>query len=111
MKIAVSANGKSIESSVAEAFGRCPYFIFVQIKDDKIVKTEAMKNKNTDQSGGAGISTARLMAENEVNAVVAGNIGPRALDVLRQFNIEAYSGAGTVKQALRDYMDKKLKMI
>ena len=111
MKIAVSSTDKNIGSNVSDVFGRCPYFIITEIKDQKIGKTEAIENKNTDQMSGAGISTAQLMAEKNVNAVITGNVGPRALDVLRQFNIEIYSGDGVVKNVLQEFIDGKLKKI
>lgn len=111
MKIAVSSTDKNIESMASDVFGRCPYFIIAEIKDDKIEKTEAVKNDGIGQMSGAGISTAQLMAEKNVNVVITGNMGPRALDILRQFNIEIYSGEGTVKNVLQAFIDKKLKKV
>jgi len=111
MRIAISSTDKSIESKASDVFGRCLYFIIVEIKDGKIEKTEAIKNKSADQTGGAGISAAKLIAEKDINAVITGNVGPRALDVLRQFNIEIYSGEGIIKNLLQEFIDKKLKKI
>jgi len=111
MKIAISSTDKNIESDVSDIFGRCPYFIIAEIKDGKIEKTESIKNESVDQTGGAGISTAQLMAEKDVNVVITRNVGPRALDVLNQFNIETYSGEGVVKNALQEFIDGKLKKI
>ncbi len=111
MRIAISSTNKNIGSDVSDIFGRCPYFIIAEIKDDKIEKTEAIENKNTDQNSGAGISTAQLMAEKNVNAVITGNVGPRAIDVLKQFNIEVYSGKGVIKNVLQEFINKKLKKI
>jgi len=111
MKIAVSSIDKNIESNVSDVFGRCPYFIIAEINDKKIEKSEIIKNKNIDQMGGAGISTAQLMAEKDVNIVITGNVGPRALDVLKQFNIEIYFGEGVVKNVLQEFIDGKLKKI
>ena len=111
MKIAVSSIGKEIKSNVSDVFGRCLYFIIAEIENQKIEKTEAIKNKNTDQMSGAGVSTAQLMAEKNVNAVITGNIGPRALDVLRQFNIDIYYGDGTIEKVLREFIDGKLEKI
>jgi len=111
MKIAVSSTNKNIESDISDVFGRCPYFIIAEIKDGKIEKTEAVKNESIDQNSGAGVSTAQLMAEKNVNVVITGNVGPRALDVLNQFNIEIYSGQGVVKDALQAFIDKNLKRI
>jgi predicted Fe-Mo cluster-binding NifX family protein len=109
MKIAVSSTGKELSDNVAELFGRCPYFIIADIEDGKIVKTEALKNENENQSSGAGMSAAKLLAENDVNAVIAKSVGPRAIDVLKQFNIELYNGEGVIKDILQKYINKKLK--
>ena len=111
MKIAVSSVDKSIEGNVSDVFGRCPYFIIAEIQDKKIEKTEVVKNEIADQTSGAGILTAQLMAEKNVNAVITGNVGPRALDVLKQFNIEVYLGKGTTKDVLQKFIDGKLKKI
>lgn len=111
MKIAVSSTDKNIESNVSDVFGRCPYFITAEIKDQKIEKTEAIKNENINQMSGAGISAAQLMAEKDVNAVITGNVGPRALDILKQFNIEIYFGEGIIKDVLQEFIDGKLKKV
>jgi len=111
MKIAISSTGKKLTDNVSEVFARCPYFIIAEIKNRKIEKTEIIKNENTNQMSGAGISAAQLIAEKNVNAVITGNVGPRALDVLRQFNIKIYSGSGTVKEVLQEFIDGKLKKI
>ncbi len=111
MKIAISSTGKDSKSNISDVFGRCPYFIIAEIENDKIGNTEAIKNKNIAQRGGAGISTAQLMAEKKVKAVITGNVGPRALDVLKQFKIELYAGEGVIEDALQDYINGKLTKI
>jgi len=100
---------KNIESNTSDVFGRCPYFIIVEIKDNEIKKIEALENKNINQMGGAGISTAQLIAEKDIEAVITGNIGPRAFDVLNQFKIKIYSGNGIIKEVLQEFIDGKLK--
>ncbi len=111
MKIAISSTDQNIKANVSDFFGRCPYFIILEVKDGQIEKTEVIKNENIDQNSGAGVSTAQLIAEKDVNVVIAGNVGPRALDILRQFNIEAYSGKGNIEEALQAFIDEKLKKI
>jgi len=109
MKIAISSTGKDLDSKVSEVFARCPYFIFAEIENQEIKKFEAIKNESENQMSGAGISAAQLMAEKDVNAVITGNVGPRAFDVLKQFNIEVYIGSGTIKKVLQEFIDGKLK--
>ena len=111
MKIAISSTTQNIDGKIDEVFGRCPYFIIAEIEDGKIGEVEAIKNESTDQASGAGISAAQLVAEKKASVVITGNIGPRALDVLNQFNILIYSGSGTVKKVLQDFIDKKLDKI
>lgn len=121
MKIAVSSTNKNIEANVSDVFGRCPYFVIAELsikegtssdgKDQKIEKIEVIKNKSADQTGGAGISSSQLLAEKNVDAVITSNVGPRALDVLNQFNIEIYSGEGVIKDVLQEFMNGKLQKI
>jgi len=109
MKIAVSSTGENLTDSVSEVFARCPYFIIAEVENGKIKKVEAIKNESENQMGGAGISAAQLMAEKNVNAVIAKNVGPRALDVLKQFNIGIYYGDGAIKKVLQEFIDGKLE--
>jgi len=121
MKIAVSSTGKSLKSKVAEVFGRCPYFIIAEIsaeggsasggENNKIVRNEVMENAVANQMGGAGIAAAQAVAEKNVEAVITRNIGPRALDVLRQFDIKIYNGSGSVEDVLQEFIDSKLTKI
>ncbi len=111
MKIAVSSTGKDLDSDVSSMFGRCPYFIIAEIEDEKIKAFEAVENTSADQAGGAGISAAKIVAEKDVNAVISENVGPRALDGFRQFNIEIYSGSGSVNEVLQKFIDGELQKI
>ncbi|MCK4928005.1 MAG: NifB/NifX family molybdenum-iron cluster-binding protein [Candidatus Aenigmarchaeota archaeon] len=111
MKIAVSSTGKDLDSDVSSMFGRCPYFIIAEIEDEKIKAFEAVENTSADQAGGAGISAAKIVAEKDVNAVISESVGPRALDVFRQFNIEVYSGNGSVNDTLQEFIGGRLKKI
>jgi len=112
MKVAISSTTKNIDGKIDETFGRCLYFIITEIKDEKIAdKFEVIKNESIDQASGAGISAAKLVAEKKVSVVITGNMGPRALDVLNQFNILVYAGSGIIKEVLQDFIDKKLNKI
>ena len=109
VKIAVSSIGKNLTDNISEVFARCPYFIIAEIENQEIKKFEAIKNESENQMGGAGISAARLMAQKNINTVITKNAGPRALDVLKQFNIGIYYGDGTIKEVLQEFIDGKLE--
>lgn len=109
MKVAVSSEGKSLEDKVSEVFARAPYFIIAEIEKGKIKSFEAIKNEASNRMGGAGIFASQLVAEKGVKAVITKNIGPRAFEVLNQFNIKVYSGKGTIKEVLEDFISGKLE--
>lgn len=107
MKIAISSTGKNLNDQVAETFGRCPYFIFAEIKEGTIISTEEKINETENQASGAGIAAAQLMADNKIETVIAKNVGPKALEALNQFGIKVYTGEGTVKEAINNFIAKK----
>ncbi|MFH1456555.1 MAG: NifB/NifX family molybdenum-iron cluster-binding protein [Patescibacteria group bacterium] len=111
MKIAISSTTQNIDDKIDETFGRCPYFIIAEIENGKIEKSEAIKNESIEQTSGAGISAAQLVVDKKVEAVITGNVGPRAFDVLNQFKIKVYTGKGVVKEAIQDCIDNKLEEI
>ena len=111
MKIAVSSTTQKLDGQIDGVFGRCPYFIILELKDNKIVKSESLKNESTDQTSGAGVSAAQLIADKKVEAVITGNVGPRAFDVLNQFGIKIYAAQGSLQEAVQNFIDHKLEEI
>lgn len=111
MKIAISSSGKDMESRVHEFFGRSPNFIIATLENGKIAGTVVIENTVTDQTRGAGTSSAKIVADQGVYAVIAGNVGPRAMEVFFQFGIKIYISSGTVKSAIDDFLGGKLKEI
>lgn len=112
IKVAVSSTGKNLTDNVSEVFARCPYFIIAEIDNGAngaVVAVEAEKNISAKQLGQAGVSAARLVAEKDVKAVITGNIGPRAMDILNQFKIEVYSGQGSVEENLQKFSEGNLE--
>ena len=111
MKVAISSTGKGLESQVDARFGRCPYFVIVEIENKKIKSEKTIKNVAVTQFGGAGITAAQVVANEKVNALITVNIGPRALGVFQQLDIEIYKGSGKVKDVVQQFIDGKLKKI
>ena len=101
MKIAVSAMNPNLEAQIDPRFGRCRYFIIV---DAETMQFEAIENSSAMASGGAGISAAQTIVGKGTQAVLTGNCGPNAFEVLAAAGIEVVTGvAGTVQEAVRDY--------
>lgn len=101
MKIAVSATGPGLDADVDPRFGRCQYFIIV---DPDTMQYEAIENSNLMASGGAGIASAQTVANKDVQAVLTGNCGPNAFQVLEAASIELVTGvSGSVRHAVERY--------
>ena len=109
MKIAISSTGNNLESEVDSRFGRCNYFLIVEIKDNKIKDFKAIENTAKEQMGGAGIMAGEIVAKQKVDAIITVNLGPRAFSVFEQFKINIYQGEGKINKVIQDFLDKKLK--
>jgi len=102
MKIAIASTGRTLEARVDVRFGRCPYFLIVDTKTDKL---EVVKNMAGQAFQGVGVSAAQIIVNKKVKAVIAGNFGPKAASVLNNSGIEIFTEVSslTVKQALEKY--------
>jgi predicted DNA-binding protein (UPF0251 family)/predicted Fe-Mo cluster-binding NifX family protein len=103
-KIAISSLSESIEGEIDERFGRCSFFLIVSLEDGQIKNIEVLNNNAKSQMrGGSGVAVAQMLAENDVNVIITENIGPRALDVLKQFQIEIFYAKGSIKEAIEAF--------
>ncbi len=101
MKIAVSATAPGLDAEVDPRFGRCQHFVIV---DPQSMQFEALDNSNAMAAGGAGISTAQMIASKEVEVVLTGNCGPNAYQTLSVAGIQVISGvSGKIKDAVEAY--------
>jgi len=107
VKIAVSATGTTLDAEVDPRFGRCQYLIFV---DTDTMHFEAQDNSASSAGGGAGIATGQTVVNKEVQAVLTGNVGPKAHNVLSQAGIQIMTGvSGTIRQAVEAFKKGELK--
>ena len=111
MKIAISSEGNKIEDMIDQRFGRCKYFLIVDIEDKKIKNVEVKENQGAVQGHGAGISAAQQLGDLKVDVVITGNLGPNAIQVLEQLEIKTYQASGIAKEALEKFTENKLNTI
>ena len=109
--IAISSSSKDLDGDIDNRFGRCQYFILVSIDNEKIISFETIENIKADMRGGVGVAVAKMLADHSVDVIISGNIGPRAMDILRQFNIPIYHATGSKHEAIKNLIEKKLPLI
>ena len=110
MKVAVSATGRGLDALVEPRFGRAPYFVVV---DTATGQWEVLENRaGLDAVQGAGIQTAKRIAQLGAQAVITGNVGPKAFSALQAAGVKVYSGAaGTVREALEQLRAEQLVLL
>ncbi|NJB66552.1 putative Fe-Mo cluster-binding NifX family protein [Desulfobaculum xiamenense] len=102
MKIAITSQGNSLDSSIDPRFGRAAGFVIVDTETGETSFADNAQNLSLPQ--GAGIQAAQNVAATGAKAVITGHVGPKAFLALEKGRIDIYLGAqGTVAQALEAF--------
>ncbi len=109
MRIAFSsAAEQGLDSPISSHFGRCPYYVFVDLGEkNTITNVKSIVNEHA-QSHDPGQLPAYIK-EQGANVMISGGMGGRAVDFFHQFDITVATGAsGSVQQSLDNYLNGKL---
>ena len=99
MKVAVTSQGRDLNSPVDPRFGRAKFFVVVDTETGEFSAVDNSQNLNATQ--GAGIQAGRNVVDLGVQAVITGHVGPKAFTTLQSGGVQIYTGAaGTVTDAL-----------
>lgn len=101
MKLCIPSTGKEgLSANVSGHFGSAPFFT---IYDTVSQNVKAVENDNLHHSHGA-CQPLKALAGEEIDAVVCGGMGARAIMNLNQGGIKAYLGqAGTVQEIVEAF--------
>ena len=109
MKLAVTSQGRELNSDVDPRFGRAMFFIVVNTDTDEVSVHDNAQNLSA--AHGAGTQAAQAVAGFHVDAVVTGDIGPNAYAALRASKIKTYVGAtGSVADAVEKVIRHELEL-
>lgn len=100
MKIAISSSGDNLQSAVDPRFGRCKNFIIIEISDMSLA---VHQNSAQFVGHGAGTKAAQDLLKFGVSALISGNIGPNAFQVLSAANIRMYTSSGTIENTVEAF--------
>ena len=107
MRIVVSSQDDNLEAQASLVFGRCPTYLFV---DSETMAFECLSNPAMSQGGGAGIQAAQFVVNQGAEAVLTGNLGPNAYDVLLAAEVPGYLVPdGTVRHAVEAFNAGRLQ--
>ncbi|MCD6129666.1 MAG: NifB/NifX family molybdenum-iron cluster-binding protein [Deltaproteobacteria bacterium] len=94
---------KGLDGVVAYHFGRCPYYTFVEVEEEKIkdVKVEETPFLDSHQMG----DVPNYIAQHRANVIFTGGMGPKAQEYFSSLGVKPVIGVyGKVKDVLNSYL-------
>ena len=108
MKLAISARNNSMDGPFEQRFGRASGFIIYDTESQTNTFLDNANSRSLPQ--GAGIQSAQKLSDHGVQALITGNIGPKATQALNAAGIDMYEFHGpTVREAIQAYDNGQLQ--
>jgi len=109
MRIAISADdSRGLDSVVSPHFGRCPYYVLVDLDGREVRQVSAVENPYHGHHQPGQVPS--FINSQGVNVMLAGGMGRRAIGLFQQYGIQAATGAsGSVRHALEQYLGGDLQ--
>jgi predicted Fe-Mo cluster-binding NifX family protein len=110
MKVAVTSQGRELASRIDPRFGRAKWLI---VADTETGQSETYDNAvNLNAVQGAGIQTAKNVADLQADAVITGNVGPNAFRTLNAAGVRVFLVENqTIAEAIDSFKADKLKPV
>jgi predicted Fe-Mo cluster-binding NifX family protein len=108
MKIILTSVSPDLESEVDPRFGRSAYFLLV---DTETLERQAFPNPGVNSPGGAGSQAAQFVVNLKPDAVISGDFGPNAFNVLESAGISMhlFGQCRTVAETIQRYKSGQLE--
>ena len=109
MKIAVTAAGPDLSSTVDQRFGRGRYLLIVETPERTVQAVDNQAGMNASQ--GAGIQAAQSVIDSGATVLITGHCGPKAFRALKAAGIDVYlTSGGRVDEVLTQIEEGKLEL-
>ena len=79
MKVAVCAKREGMDAELDDRFGRAEFFTVIETNT---MKSESIENIAKNEAGGAGSLAIRNLASHGVEAIIAPELGPQAVEAV-----------------------------
>jgi predicted Fe-Mo cluster-binding NifX family protein len=109
MRIAFASEEKTgLDGQISMHFGRCPFYTFVDMDGDKVKAWQVVDNPyfGNHVSG----KVPEFIHSQKADVMIAGAMGPRAIDFFDGYGIEVITGAfGKIKDILEAYLRGEIR--
>jgi predicted Fe-Mo cluster-binding NifX family protein len=104
MRLAISAeDNNGLDSAISHHFGRCPYFVLVDVVGEEIEEVQVIDNPYYAQHQ-PGMVPGYIQSH-KADVMISGGMGRRAIAFFQEYGIDIATGAtGTVKVAVDNYL-------
>lgn len=106
-RIVIPATSKDCSDLASNRFARCNYFAIY----NKLTEScDWYENLAKGESSGAGNKAAKILGDLGADIVLVPEVGPKAYDMLRAFDIEVYKydKEKTVKEVVKAFLNREL---
>jgi predicted Fe-Mo cluster-binding NifX family protein len=110
MRIALATeDNRGLEAVLSQHFGRCPYYVLVDIDDKEVKEVKAVQNPFYGNHGQPG-EVPNFIKSLGAQVIIAGGMGPKAIGFFDQFGIQAITGtSGMVGEVIKVYVSGKIE--
>ncbi|WP_321429197.1 NifB/NifX family molybdenum-iron cluster-binding protein [uncultured Methanolobus sp.] len=105
MKLCIPSMGQNgMEDTVGQHFGKVPYYTLY----DTETKEASVISNTSEHNGGTGLPP-EIMAKENVDIMLCGGLGKKAVDMFEQYGIAVFIGAtGSIQDAVASWEASKL---
>lgn len=111
MKIGVAAESdEGLEAEVSRHFGRCSHYVILETEEENIKEPIRVLGNPYATAHGEPGQVPSFLKEQGIEVIIAGGMGPRAVDFFNQFEIKVVTGAaGKVSEAVDKFLKGELR--
>jgi predicted Fe-Mo cluster-binding NifX family protein len=108
MRVAISLEeNQGLESKVSGHFGRCPYFLFAELREGQIQSVEVLENPHFREHRPGQVPD--FIRHNGGQVMISGGMGRRAQAFFGELGMQTAVGAqGSAAQAIEQYIRGEL---
>lgn len=101
--VVAAEDERGLDGEVGAHFGRCPYYALVEANGGTVIGSRVVANPHFDMHR-PGVMP-RFIRDMGAKVIIAGGMGPRAIDVFHGFGIDVATGAtGNVAAVVGAYL-------